>query len=161
MIEEVEELSPELQVHAFVKRKVLDGGKIRVHKARSGDRRARTGSELSRRCAFKCTGIEPGCQSVNPSRCDAGGIRSHRARLIRVAHLVGAVSESATVPKETHTGFVSAIDHEERESGSCFFDYIHFPVSQDRVGRATPVAAILPALSKGKVVDHAGREVIV
>ena len=76
MVEQVEELSPELQVHAFAEgeREVLDKGKIGVHETGPIDWGASRGAEFTERSFDKRTGVEPVLNGMDLS----GAVRATR-----------------------------------------------------------------------------------
>src|ERR1700751_3911777 len=105
VVEQIEELSPELQSHSFPKREneVLHGGEIGIHKPRPIQRSARRCAEFSRIRTLKCTGVEPRCKSMNSTGCCAAWISRNRSRLIGVTHFVGAIETGRAVPDEGNT----------------------------------------------------------
>ena len=167
MVEDIEELSPELHHHAFAERqgKVLDGGEIRVHKSRSVNGSAWSIAKLSRGCFFKCARVKPVCQGVNLIRRRTRGVGGHRPRLVWISHLVGPV-QAVAIPLEIYSSRISTVDgvaiyNEEWKSRGYLFNYVYLPISEDCVGSRPPIAAETLTLAKWQVVDHASSELLI
>src|SRR5512135_554196 len=160
MIEDIEELRSEVQVHPFAEREMLDKGQVGIYESRSGDRRAGRISQFARRRRHERAGIEPGGKRVHLCRTYAAGVGGHVTRLIGIAHHIRPV-EAISVPLEEGAGLVVAGDHEHGKPGRGFFNCVYFPVSQNGVGRSVPVAPKALALAEGQIVENAGRELVV
>src|SRR5579864_1510039 len=111
MVEQIEELSPELQIHALAERqrKILDDRKIGVHKSRTVERRARGSAKFSGWRRRKSAGIKPILEGVNLAR--AVCLAPFRSWLVGITDLVGT-RVSVAVIGEKHTRRVAAVDHE-------------------------------------------------
>src|SRR5580700_8053447 len=117
MVEQIEELCPELQTHALVERQreVLDHREVCVHKTRAINRCAGCGAELAdrkllrgtsasrcggesdRRRLRKSAGIEPVLFGVNLGWGGAARIGSDGAGLVRITHLIRSLEGVAVV----------------------------------------------------------------
>ena len=64
MVEELKELSPELQIHRLSQRKVFDYRKISVDKTRAINRSAGGGAEFAGRGLHEGAGVEPVLQRM-------------------------------------------------------------------------------------------------
>src|SRR5579864_502097 len=162
MVEQVEEFSPELQVHTFAEgqREVLDQREISVHKARAVYRGACSRTKFSRWSWCESARIKPALNRVDLRGGVATGIPGHGTRLIWVADLIRTL-ERISVIGEEHTGFIGAIHDKQWESGRCPFDEIYLPVPQYSIGGATPIAAELPAFAEWQVIQDAGRKGVI
>src|SRR5580704_480316 len=129
MIEQVEELSPELQAHAFAERQneVLDEREIGVQEVWTVGWGSRRCPELSRWSGLEGAGIEPMLQSVN--FCRATRLSPHISALVRVPDQVGALEGVAAVPNKVYAGGVGAIHHEERKSRNVPLNQVHRPIA--------------------------------
>ncbi len=107
MVEKVEKLGAELQIHLLVERKreILEYGQIRVHEARTVNGRAGSGAELTnresvggalvdhrRRRSHEGTGIEPIRKRMNPRGSNASWIRRDGSWLVGVPDLIRALN---------------------------------------------------------------------
>src|ERR1700690_1864515 len=147
MVEEIEELRPELQVHTLVGQlEVLDSREIRIHEVRPVDGSGGSRSELSRRWSDIALGVEPLAQG--------------RMAALRIANLVGAVPVGEVV-QEVHAGLVGAVVHVDGESRKNSFNHVNRPTSQHGVDWAVPVTTELLALAEGQGIEHAGGELVV
>src|SRR5579864_7026302 len=160
MVEQVEEFSPELQVHTFAEgqREVLDERKIGIHKPRTVNRSPGCGAKLSRRSLCESARIEPVLNCVNSSR--AVRPAALRARLVWVPDLVRTL-EGASIVGEEDSRSIAAVHDEQRKSGRYSFNKIHLPVPQYSVGGATPIAAELSPFAEWQVIQDASCETIV
>ena len=141
MVEEVEELGPELQFRTFARKlEVLDCGEVCVHEARSIEGCSARVPEFSGWGINVTIGIE--------ELRDGGIVQPSVAKLVGAIRVAGE-ADSRTV----RTG-----DQEQGESRRDLLDYIHFPVTQNRIYRPIPIVAELLASSEGQVVNDAGRE---
>src|SRR5208337_1997167 len=114
VIEEVEELSSELQAHTLpeLQRNVLDGGKVDVDVTWAVNGRARSGPELSCGSVGKGTRVEPALDCVYLGR--AVGSAAFRPAPVWVTHFVGAVHTQEVVIHE-RPGLIVTVDHEKWE----------------------------------------------
>src|SRR5579863_3106871 len=108
MVEQVEELSPELQVRALAEsqRKILDDREVGINEARPVDRRTSSGTELPGRRLRKGAGVKPVLDGV-----DLGRTICSSPRLVGIADLIRPL-ERAAVIREEDSRFIGAIDDE-------------------------------------------------
>src|SRR5580704_18198998 len=160
MVEEVKELSPELQIHGLAEgqREVLEDREIRVDKIRPINRRAGSCSEFSQRGLRKSAGVEPILVSVDLGR--AVRIATFRPCLVRIAHFVRTLQGEAVIG-EVRARLIGAIDHKQREAGGDSFDQIHLPMPEEGVGGGTPATAKPFALAEWQVIKDAGGKVVI
>src|SRR5438477_7047604 len=162
MVEKVEELSPELQIGAFAERQrdVLNDRKVNVHKTWTVDRSTRGCAQFSGRGLCEGAGIEPVLNRVDSRRSHATRIALDRPCLVWIADLVWTLV-SASVIGEEHSRSITAIDYEQRESGSGPDDRIQLPVPEDGIGRTAPITAELLTFPEWQVVQDAGGEAVI
>src|SRR6185437_9901802 len=106
VIEQVEELCPEVQPHLLAQEEMLDNGQVSIHKTRAGDRRAGSAPQFTDWSRRKSTGVKPGCNGMYLGRA----IRA-TTRPIRIAHHVRAVTKSTCVPLEIHPRGIGSVHH--------------------------------------------------
>src|ERR1700728_2422258 len=83
---------------------------------------------------------------------------------VRIANFIWAV-QAVAVPCEVHTGTaevaVVASDHEQREPGCRFLDYIQLPIPKNRIGHTIPAASEFLPFAKRQIIENAGGELVV
>src|SRR5580704_423723 len=162
VVKEIEELSPELQIHSLANRqgKVLDYRKIRVYITRTVGGCAVGVSQFSGGRFLESAGIKPIGKRVNLSGRDATRIGCDLPRLVGIANFVRALQNQPVVEKE-HTRLIGAVDHKKWEARLCPFNQVYLPVSQQYIGSSAPIAAEVLALAKRQVVKNArGKDII-
>ena len=102
MVEQVEELGPELQVHAFVEgqREVLNDREIRVDEARTVHWGSSSRAKFSKRSLGKSARVEPVLNRVDSRGRHATGIARHRTWFRGIAHLVWTLVSAAVIGEE-------------------------------------------------------------
>src|SRR5438874_13246079 len=102
MVEQVEELSPEVYRHSLAiwQQEVFDQGKIGVDKVRAIKRRARGIPEFPIRCADEALRVEPFIQGP------AAASGTDLVWTVKVVSIVGKI----------HAGTIVAVDQEHRKS---------------------------------------------
>ena len=97
MIEEVEELSPELQIGALAERqwKILDDREIRVDEARSVDWSTRRSAKLASWSLCESARIEPVLKRMNLR--GAACLTALITRFVWVADLVGTLVRASVI----------------------------------------------------------------
>src|SRR5579862_5013802 len=146
MVKDVEEFRAEVNSGTLGDGETLDEREIGVHEVGTEHRSARCASKLADWSSAEASGIEPLSQAV--------------MAVIGIAALVRAIPVGSVV-LERNARLIVAVDHKIRESGQDSFDHGNLPVAQNSVRRATPVAAIGLALAEGKVINHAGGELMI
>src|SRR5713101_5595503 len=148
MIEQIEKFSSEIQIGALTEcqGESLDDCALSVHKARSIGRCARSIPEFSGRGIRETLCVKPFIQGLVIGLGTAGLIGAHKV---------------VPIVRQVYAGTVVAGDDEYRKSRGELFDHIDLPISKDRIDRPAPAAAELFAFAKGKVIEHAGSEVVV
>ena len=168
VIEQIEKFSPEIKPHSLSYREVLDQRSVRVYKARPRDGCARGIAEFSRTRVGEGTRIEPGDKRMDLGGSSAAGISRHGPRLIGIANHIRPV-QTVAVPLKIHAGDprtarrsrVGAVDHKQGEPGESSLNNVDFPIARNRVDWTAPSVAVTLALTKGQLISHAARKLMV
>jgi len=160
MIEEIEKLRPELQIHPLPERQrnVLDQGEVCIYETRTVNRRANTGAEFSGRGESERAWVEPILNCVN--LCGTARLSALVPALVGVTHLV-RTREVISVVGKIHSRTLTAVDHVQRESRRGPFDQIDLPMPQRGINRTVPIATPMLALAEREVINDAGSKTVV
>lgn len=143
MIEQVEEFASELQIDVLPHLEVFHSGKVGIHESRAIERRPISVPEFSCRSIYEATRIE---EPLYRGVADMAA-----ADLVRAINVAG----------KTYARIVAAGHHEQRKSGSRFFNYVDLPPSQGGIGHSVPgTAEVLPS-AEGQIINHASREAMI
>src|SRR5215472_10866309 len=150
MVEEVEDLGPEIQAHVFPRqRELLDDRKVRVHEV--GTIYGHTigvAKEALR-------GRDEAC-GINVLELGVVGVNIATRDLVRTVEVV-----SVTAVVEENSGRVNAVDQGDRKAGRDLLDQGQLPASEKRVGCVAPIAPELLAPAERQIVNDARGEAVV
>src|SRR6266852_7529430 len=159
VVEEIEELRPEIQAHAFPRqRELFDHGEVGVDETRTRDRDAIRVPQfpeehtvnLDNRRRNKAGRVDPLVPAV------VGRVRvatSNPVWPVKIVPVAAVLEEDSRL--------VKAVDQGDRKTRGDFFDERQLPVTKKRVGCAIQIMAELLAPAEGQIVNDATAEAVI